>query len=475
MSYHRAVWLEENREEEGVLPSAWVRGKVVMWPPSKMSAFKLMKEGVEPNENWRLLKLIKIKITSDCYEDCNNYDLTTETEEDNQQVSKKRKRTACITFFEGEEEVDVDINTEIKLSTFPQPPAELGKMLPSNISLYKKVVDVVPQGYKSDHATKLSPIPQSPGCSSCYSKIPSFKSSMVTIPKENKMDQSTNQSALSPFLLPRKFDSKIPIFRQRAATSKDNVIDRSMKLSALNRKFQANMILSEPTAPQENEIDNGKFQRKVLYQLSNMANEIKDLRIAVEMMAVPSLETVAEVHLEVIAGAIGTLNGYRKLEEQCGVLANRTILLRLLSRIGGSSIKDTSKNLLKRLFTNFVMSHLSMDGKGSLKKLPFRDSALCQLVVECVLKRYSTSSLSEIHSCIGSHFRMAPFRLGGTGKGGAHFSNSQDGEAGLNDSSKDDAYCHGSDHDNDKYDIIIIKISVNMYKTCMYEKKYLYV
>ncbi|XP_065679296.1 uncharacterized protein LOC100210249 isoform X5 [Hydra vulgaris] len=374
MSYHRAVWLEENREEEGVLPSAWVRGKVVMWPPSKMNAFKLMKEGVEPNENWRLFKLIKIKITSDCYEDCNNYDLTTETEEDNQQVSKKRKRTACTTFFEGEEEVDVDINTE------------------------------------------------------------------------------TNQSALSPFLLPRKFDSKIPIFRQRAATSKDNVIDRSMKLSALNRKFQANMILSEPTAPQENEIDNGKFQRKVLYQLSNMANEIKDLRIAVEMMAVPSLETVAEVHLEVIAGAIGTLNGYRKLEEQCGVLANRTILLRLLQRIGGSSIKDTSKNLLKRLFTNFVMSHLSMDGKGSLKKLPFRDSALCQLVVECVLKRYSTSSLSEIHSCIGSHLRMAPFRLGGTGKGGAHFSNSQDGEAGLNDSSKDDAYCHGSDHDNDKYD-----------------------
>nr|XP_047130632.1 uncharacterized protein LOC101235189 isoform X2 [Hydra vulgaris] len=130
-------------------------------------------------------------------------------------------------------------------------------MLPSNISLYKKVVDVVPQGYKSDHATKLSPIPQSPGLSSCYSKIPSFKSSMVTIPKEKKMDQSTNQSALSPFLLPRKFDSKIPIFRQRAATSKDNVIDRSMKLSALNRKFQANMILSEPTAPQENEIDNG--------------------------------------------------------------------------------------------------------------------------------------------------------------------------------------------------------------------------
>ncbi|XP_065650897.1 uncharacterized protein LOC136079110 [Hydra vulgaris] len=133
-------------------------------------------------------------------------------------------------------------------------------------------------------------------------------------------------------------------------------------------------------------MDNGKFQRKVLYQLSNMANEIKVLRIAVETMTIPSLEPVAQVHLEVIGGAIGTLDEYSNLEEQCGVLANRTILIRLLSRIGGSSIKDTSKNLLKRLFTNFVMSHLSMDGKGSLKKLPFRDTALCQLVVgkKCV-------------------------------------------------------------------------------------------
>ncbi|XP_065655497.1 uncharacterized protein LOC136081694 [Hydra vulgaris] len=347
MSYHRAVWLEDNREEEGVLPSAWVQGKVVMWPPSKMNAFKLMKEGVKPNENWRLFRLIKIKITSDCYEDCNSYNLTTETEEEDQlkndqQLTKKRKRADFATFF------------EVKLSAFPQPPAKLRKMLALNSSLNKKIVDMVPQNFKIDQAYKPSPLQQSPGLLSSNSKIPLFKSSIATITKDNNIDQST-----------RILNSKIPIYRRRAAISKDNVL--SMKLSVppfqLNKKFHSNKILSVLTAPQENEMDNGKFQRKVLYQLSNMANEIKVLRIAVETMTIPSLEPVAQVHLEVIGGAIGTLDGYSNLEEQCGVLANRTILIRLLSRIGGSSIKDTSKNLLKRLFTNFVMSHLSMDGK----------------------------------------------------------------------------------------------------------------
>ncbi|XP_065656034.1 uncharacterized protein LOC136081798 [Hydra vulgaris] len=447
MSYHRAVWLEDNREE-GVLPSAWVQGKVVMWPPSKMNAFKLMKEGVKPNENWRLFRLIKIKITSDCYEDCNSYNLTTETEEEDQlkndqQLTKKRKRADFATFFEGEKEVDVNVNAKIELSAFPQPPAKLSKMLALNSSLNKKIVDMVPQNFKIDQAYKPSPLQQSPGLLSSNSKIPLFKSSMATITKDNNIDQST-----------RILNSKIPIYRRRAAISKDNVL--SMKLSVppfqLNKKFHSNKILSVLTAPQENEMDNGKFQRKVLYQLSNMANEIKVLRIAVETMTIPSLEPVAQVHLEVIGGAIGTLDGYSNLEEQCGVLANRTILIRLLSRIGGSSIKDTSKNLMKRLFTNFVMSHLSMDGKGSLRKLPFRDTALCQLVVECVLKRDCTSSLSEIHSCIGSHLRMAPFRLGGTGKGYAHIFSFQDAEAGLLDSTKDDADRPGDDCDDDDDD-----------------------
>ncbi|XP_065671597.1 uncharacterized protein LOC136089496 [Hydra vulgaris] len=164
-----------------------------MWPPSKMNAFKLMKEGVKPNENWRLFRLIKIKITSDCYEDCNSYNLTAETEEEDQlkndqQLTKKRKRADFATFFEGEKEVDVNVNAKIKLSAFPQSPAKLSKMLALNSSLNKKIVDMVPQNFKIDQAYKPSPLQQSPGLLSSNSKIPLFKSSMATITKDNNID-----------------------------------------------------------------------------------------------------------------------------------------------------------------------------------------------------------------------------------------------------------------------------------------------
>ncbi|XP_065672220.1 uncharacterized protein LOC136090043 isoform X2 [Hydra vulgaris] len=182
-------------------------------------------------------------------------------------------------------------------------------------------------------------------------------------------------------LLTGKFNSRIPLLRQRAPISKDNVVDQP------------------------------KFQRKVLYQLANLANEIKDLRIAVEMMGIPSSEHIesVEVHLEIIAGPIQTLNGYRNLEEQCGILANKTTLFQLLSRIGGTSSK------------------------------------------EYIMKRDCSSTVSEIHSFLGSHLRMAPFRIGGTGKShlNAHFSSSQDGEAGLINLIKNDEDHHEDDLDLD--------------------------
>lgn len=71
------------------------------------------------------------------------------------------------------------------------------------------------------------------------------------------------------------------------------------------------------------------------------------------------------------------------------------------------------------------------------------------LFLECVLKRNCTSSVLKMHSWIGSQLRMAPFRKGGTGKGYAHIFSSRGGEAGLLDSSKDDADRHGDDHDDE--------------------------
>lgn len=45
--WSRVVWLERDHDLEGVMPSSWVRGGFVMWPPG-VNASKAMKEKKKP-------------------------------------------------------------------------------------------------------------------------------------------------------------------------------------------------------------------------------------------------------------------------------------------------------------------------------------------------------------------------------------------------------------------------------------------
>lgn len=62
--WSRAVWMEEKREEEGVVPTTWInqRYKLVFWP--KINARKAITEMLQPTENWLKFPLIKIKLKS---------------------------------------------------------------------------------------------------------------------------------------------------------------------------------------------------------------------------------------------------------------------------------------------------------------------------------------------------------------------------------------------------------------------------
>lgn len=61
--WKRAVWKEGAKEEEGVVPSSWIKGKTLFWPPGK-SAFKALKEQKAPVEGWQPFQLVKVKYTS---------------------------------------------------------------------------------------------------------------------------------------------------------------------------------------------------------------------------------------------------------------------------------------------------------------------------------------------------------------------------------------------------------------------------
>jgi len=52
----------------------------------------------------------------------------------------------------------------------------------------------------------------------------------------------------------------------------------------------------------------------------------------------------------------------------------------LLMKFGGSSVKDTVKRVISRLFTNRAMSLMSLHGR-SLGKLAFQDTSVCFIVI----------------------------------------------------------------------------------------------
>jgi hypothetical protein len=59
--WKRAVWKENEVEEEGVLPSAWGEGKYIRWPNNVVKA---LRKKELPTKEWHTFPLIKIKCTS---------------------------------------------------------------------------------------------------------------------------------------------------------------------------------------------------------------------------------------------------------------------------------------------------------------------------------------------------------------------------------------------------------------------------
>ena len=63
MSWARAVWIENDVEEEGVVPRVWIEDKTVRWPKG-INVIRAFSERRLPLDNWLSFPLLKIKVTS---------------------------------------------------------------------------------------------------------------------------------------------------------------------------------------------------------------------------------------------------------------------------------------------------------------------------------------------------------------------------------------------------------------------------
>lgn len=60
--YARAVWIENGKEEEGVIPYTWIEKNLVRWPKNKRT--EAHKYSHPPQDDWLAFTLVKTKLVS---------------------------------------------------------------------------------------------------------------------------------------------------------------------------------------------------------------------------------------------------------------------------------------------------------------------------------------------------------------------------------------------------------------------------
>ncbi|XP_063061789.1 uncharacterized protein si:dkey-242h9.3 isoform X2 [Engraulis encrasicolus] len=135
--YAKAVWKEGNIEEEGVIPDKWIdrEKKIVKWPQmSSTKTEKAMKDRITPQPDWLTFPLVKVKFTSDNRRECENYDLTSQAEDDNEEDVCVLKRTRTKKKLPADfvrnglsdsDEEDGDRALGVELPNFPAPPPKV--------------------------------------------------------------------------------------------------------------------------------------------------------------------------------------------------------------------------------------------------------------------------------------------------------------------------------------------------------------
>ncbi|XP_039640999.1 probable splicing factor, arginine/serine-rich 5 isoform X18 [Perca fluviatilis] len=142
MLFVRAVWNENGKEMEGTIPDAWVNvaEKTLRWP--KTRAKYCFDNHVAPKEDWETFPLLKVKITSESFHECEDYDQTShaelcEEDEDEEVVVQKRmkKKKHFDDFVEGSDLSEATAEEDDKekrkgdsspiIPVFPTPPIKL--------------------------------------------------------------------------------------------------------------------------------------------------------------------------------------------------------------------------------------------------------------------------------------------------------------------------------------------------------------
>lgn len=287
----RAVWLEDNEEQEGVIPQKWIQNQMVHWPPG-VNAAPAMAEMRDPTPSWRKFTLVKVKIASDdktVCEECNTT-TTSELSDEEENVKRRKKKKIFEDFYVADECNDMMQEKEKKCgASLPKPPEKFVRkqLIQQKKSPQKRQTQVFP--------TRTSP------------RKRVLDSSQKGIPHSQALPRSSLElSCVSQGAGPSS-----------QGTSHGMGTDDMLPMS------------------------DGKFQKKVLFILSSIRDGIKQIQHKINQS-----NNDSEVEFE-----IKRMNSIAEVQENEKLLQDPESLkhaISRLSRIGGISMKDAVAQAMQR-------------------------------------------------------------------------------------------------------------------------------
>ncbi|XP_052420563.1 uncharacterized protein LOC127964403 [Carassius gibelio] len=415
MMWVRAVWKEPNGEEEGVIPEVWVKDNMVHWPPGA-NVTKAAKEMRTPTSSWKMFPLLKIKFKSNNQEECEAFDQTSTaeiSEEECGPVKRVSKKKIYPGFILDEDEHE-SRTKRIGLS-FPKPP-RIQEM--SSQALGSEENDYKSRSRSPFHdsllqsSRSLSQWSHTPSHSTVRQQSHTLRHTTSRHRSQSPTHSTPRQRSRTPHHTTSCHQYQSPTHstpRQWSRTPRHSY-SRPRDSSPHQRSSSSYECSQRPARENQHReggelfpLDNGKFQRRVLYLLS-------DIRAKLSEVGQNREPPESQFHLE----KMNSRRELKNLEGQLAVEEKRNVMVSRLVRIGGADLEDCVKNMMKRVLTNRLMATMNMDGSGVKKA--FGKTRLCRVMIGAVQQSKPSASEAEIKKYMGSYLRSAPDRYGGMGR-----------------------------------------------------------
>ncbi|KAL1279587.1 hypothetical protein QQF64_026260 [Cirrhinus molitorella] len=215
-------------------------------------------------------------------------------------------------------------------------------------------------------------------------------------PKQRKKASMSSQNP--PPTLPKPPSYKPPTDITVTAHASEEDVPSLSNLSANNHFHDLKQLIEQS-------------EQRVLLAIermqSDVTNSIERLVQAIQQNC-PGPASIATPPQETFEGPCKTLQELQELILKLEGTEEKNRMIQYLSLLGGSSIGDAVRRILRKVATNEAWSNYSL--KGRKGKLPFMGTSLHYIVLSACAKQFPKITEKEMDACIGETLKHAPHR-----------------------------------------------------------------